>query len=296
MIVGNLTIDRISLEDYKSIVAMGGSSAYASLAARRLGARVGIVSKVGGDFPDEYVVLLSRNGINTEWLKRLPHLTTTRFLLRYGGETRTLTLLGRCEAIRREDVLGVESKAVHFGAVAGEVTANVVEYLSNRCEISSLDLQGFVRSFDEEGNVRVDRKVGEDVLSRVDVVKSSEEELTASTGVKDVLDAARKVSALGSSVVLVTRGGRGSLLLHGEKCYEVPAYEPRRVVDPTGAGDVFIGSFLAEYIKKKDPLWCSSVASASSSLAVEGVALSMGSRDDVADRASFVFRRIGEIS
>ena len=41
--------------------------------------------------------------------------------------------------------------------------------------------------------------------------------------------------------------------------------------DPTGAGDAFIGAFLAEYVSGKDPEWCSCVGSAASSFVVEGI-------------------------
>lgn len=44
--------------------------------------------------------------------------------------------------------------------------------------------------------------------------------------------------------LLITYGARGSHLWIGDDCYEIPAVAPRRVVEPTGAGDAFRGGLL----------------------------------------------------
>ena len=76
---------------------------------------------------------------------------------------------------------------------------------------------------------------------------------------------------LGPEIVIVTMGAKGSVLSVQGATYDVPACKSKRVVDPTGAGDVFIGGFLTEYIRQKDPFWCACVGSAAASLVVEDV-------------------------
>jgi len=49
--------------------------------------------------------------------------------------------------------------------------------------------------------------------------------------------------------------------------------------DPTGAGDVFLGGFMIEFLRGEDPLWCASVGTAVASCIVE----TLGPRID-ADR------------
>lgn len=255
---------------------------------------VGIASKVGGDFPDEYIIWLGRNGIDVKWIKRVPDSLTTRFLIDYRGESRTLKLLSRCEEIRREDVAEVRSKAVHFGSVANEITKEVVEFLTERSEVSSIDLQGFIRSFDPKGLVTL-KKLDRGEVVPVDLLKCSDDELIAATGQNDLIKASWTLKKLGLRVILATRGDQGALVTYGDGCYEIPAYKPKRVLNPTGAGDVFIGSFIAEYLKGKDILWCASIASSSSSFSVEGGLVQMGARDEIDERARSIYERARRI-
>lgn len=107
------------------------------------------------------------------------------------------------------------------------------------------------------------------LLKRVDVLRGSTDEMrlmAGSGGVKWVL---RKLRRLGPSVCILTRSGRGSILLSDEGLFRIPAYEPEMIVDPTGAGDTFTGSFLLEYANSGDAVWSACVGAAAASIKVE---------------------------
>lgn len=278
----------------KTMVTLGGASTYASLAAKRHGLSVAIVSKVGGDFPDEYAVWLARNGIDVKWIKRVPESLTTRFLIDYRNKSRTLKLLSRCEDIRCEDVAEARSRAMHFGPVANEIAMDVVDFLKKRCEVSSIDLQGFIRSFDPRGSMTL-KKLDRSGFVPADILKCSDDELIAATERKDLIEASWELIKLGFGVILVTRGERGAIVTHIDGCYEIPAHRTKRVTNPTGAGDVFLGSFMAEYLRGKDIPWCASVASSSSSFAVEEGLMEMGKRDEIIDRARSIYDGVKRI-
>jgi sulfofructose kinase len=59
-----------------------------------------------------------------------------------------------------------------------------------------------------------------------------------------LLDVARALRDEGPRVVVVTEGEHGSWCASPEGEFHTPAFEPPRVVDTTGAGDVFHGAFL----------------------------------------------------
>jgi sugar/nucleoside kinase (ribokinase family) len=104
--------------------------------------------------------------------------------------------------------------------------------------------------------------------------------------------AAKKIQDYGVKIVIITRGMRGSTLFFDDSLYNVPACKSRLVLDPTGAGDAFIGAFLAEYIRGKDPVWCACVGSASASFVVEGIGPErFGERQETYERAKEIYEK-----
>jgi len=297
LVVGHLTLDTIIAKNGSSKSSLGGPPTYASLQAKRLGANVIILSKVGIDFPEDYFAWLSRVGVDLTGLSRVQTAPTTRFFLRYINETRVLQLKARCEPIRPEDLpKNLTSKGIHVGPVAGEISVGTVRRLSKITSIISLDPQGFVRSFDESGFASDRLHVDPRILRYVTVFKATESELKVAVGSGDIFSAASKVSRLGPKIVIITKGMKGSIMLLGEIRYFIPPGNPQFIVDLTGAGDVFIGGFMAEYIRGEDPMWCAAVGSAAASFKVEGVGpLSLGTKNAVFERARQILDGIKEL-
>jgi sugar/nucleoside kinase (ribokinase family) len=87
-------------------------------------------------------------------------------------------------------------------------------------------------------------------------------------------------------------GAQGSVLSTQGTVYHVPACKSARVVDPTGAGDAFIGGFLTEYTRQKELLWCACVGSAAASLVVEDVGTTFfGEKAEIYRRASVIYEK-----
>jgi 2-dehydro-3-deoxygluconokinase len=94
------------------------------------------------------------------------------------------------------------------------------------------------------------------------------------------------VRSQGVRIVIVTLGAEGALVSVEDTIHRVPAYKPEKFVDPTGAGDAFIGAFLAEYARGENCAWCSHVGSAAASLVVEGIGpTSFGDKEEIYRRA-----------
>jgi sugar/nucleoside kinase (ribokinase family) len=113
------------------------------------------------------------------------------------------------------------------------------------------------------------------------------------TGLADLQLAMEKIRDYGARIVIVTRGMKGSKLLFEGKLYDIPACKPKIVRDPTGAGDAFIGAFLAEYVKGKDPISCACIGSSSASFVVEGVRPDVfGEKEEICARASKIYEKV----
>jgi len=293
--VGHFSIDLITSPRIVSPKpTLGGPSTYVSLAAAKLGAKVSVVSKVGKDFPRAYIKWLRTSNIDLAGLKRVNEALTTRFVLRYlNGWKRTLQLKARAPPILVSDLPNwLQTRAIHVAPIANELLEDAVTKLRKATGILSLDPQGFVRSFDPQGNARLKHWREKSVLEQVNVYKSSEDEIKMVTGKANIQLAAKRIQDYGVKIVIVTRGMRGSTLLFDHTFYNVTACQSRFILDPTGAGDAFIGAFLAEYVHGKDPVWCTCVGSASASFVVEGVGpKSFGEREETYERAREIYEK-----
>jgi len=195
--------------------------------------------------------------------------------------------------IRVEDLPNpLKANIIHLAPIAGEITYEVAEKLKSCTEILSLDPQGLVRDFDENGNVTLKQPTDRRILGLIDVFKSTPKEIQTLTGLSDVDSAVKAVHNRGASIVIVTLGAEGAVVSVEDTIHRVPAYKPEKLVDPTGAGDAFIGAFLAEYSRGEDCAWCSHVGSAAASLVVEGLGpTSFGDKEEIFRRAHVLYEK-----
>ena len=75
---------------------------------------------------------------------------------------------------------------------------------------------------------------------------------------------------MGKAFPIITLAERGSVLIYDDNEFQIPAYKTE-AIDPTGAGDVYGGSFIVEYLRTHDYVESALFASAASSLMVEQV-------------------------
>jgi len=294
--IGHLCIDHILLPDSDvPFVTLGGSAAYVSFAARRLGAKATVISKVGGDFPTAYFWWLKDEGVDLSWIVKVGDACTTRFELKYNRylSSRILRLRNKAPNITVADLpTSLKAKTIHIAPIASEITFDVVEKLRSCANVLSLDPRGLVRNFDDKGNVTHGPLKEERILELIDIYKSSSAEIEAVTKTSDVKLAIKKIHDFGIKTVIVTLGIKGALVSAEESLYQVPAYKPEKIVDPTGAGDAFIGGFLAEFVKGKDCLWCACVGSAVASLVVEARGPTFfGNKRQIYERAKALYEK-----
>ncbi|MCD6341712.1 MAG: hypothetical protein J7L83_02515, partial [Thaumarchaeota archaeon] len=146
-IAGHLTIDEVVSKDF-SHRCMGGVSCYAALAARLLGAEVNVISKIGVDFPKEYLQLLRSAGVNISGVSIEPESKSTFFRITYFDDERRLRLLSRAGDL---SIIDLEGDAIYLGPVAWEINLDEIGELAKKHERVMLDPQGLMRITDENG-------------------------------------------------------------------------------------------------------------------------------------------------
>jgi sugar/nucleoside kinase (ribokinase family) len=93
------------------------------------------------------------------------------------------------------------------------------------------------------------------IRSKVDVLFANEAELKSLYQVDD-FDAALAAARKDAKVAAVTRSEKGSVVIKGGETHAVPAAPVARVVDTTGAGDLYAAGFLFGYTHGKPLAEC----------------------------------------
>ena len=88
----------------------------------------------------------------------------------------------------------------------------------------------------------------EELLELCDIVIASEKFAANFTGDANPENSARKLFGESRKFAAVTLGSDGSVGFDGKIIIKQPAF-PVKVVDSTGAGDVFHGAFIHQYVK-----------------------------------------------
>ncbi|KAB2616527.1 hypothetical protein D8674_023115 [Pyrus ussuriensis x Pyrus communis] len=225
LIAGNYCHDILFKDDVILAETLGGAASFISNVFDGVSVPCNLVSKVGPDFaysvPRDPIVV--------------PDCKTTLFHAHFdsgvgGGERRDRVLqrVRACDPIRPSDLPEYRFDFGMAVGVAGEITVETVEKLVETCSTVVVDIQALIRAFDGvDGTVKL---VGLKesgffhLLPRIGFLKASAEEALFLE-----LEEVRKLCC-----VVVTNGRRGCKVYWGDG-----------EVDPTGAGDSFLGGFVA---------------------------------------------------
>ena len=295
-VIGHLSIDTILLPTRKlPFVVLGGAATYTSFAAKRLEATASVISRVGGNFPEAYLWWLRQEGVDLSGVTKKADEPSTCFELKYNEvlSDRVLKLKSKGAPITLADVpKDLQAKAIHIAPIANEVSFEVVEHLKKCADVLSIDPQGLLRSFDEAGNVTENTSLDTTIFSLINIYKSSQNEIYRLTGESELKPAIKAIHDVGVETVIVTLGAKGSVLSVEGAQYNIAACPSQVLVDPTGAGDVFIGGFLTEYLRQKDSTWCACVGSAAASVVVEGLGPTyFGKKEEIYQRAKTLYEK-----
>jgi sugar/nucleoside kinase (ribokinase family) len=114
------------------------------------------------------------------------------------------------------------------------------------------------------------------IKAGVDIVFSNEAEITSLLEENDFDLAVEKSRGL-AEIVIITRGAQGSLILNGDKTERILLPSGLKVVDTTGAGDLYASGFLYGYTNGKNLAECGGLAT----IAASEIISHIGARPEV---------------
>jgi len=254
LVIGHLAKDRTA-EGWR----LGGTAAYASLTASKLGLRAAVLTSAASDL-DPSLLLPDID------VRLLPASETTTFENIYSPEGRLQYVWARAGRIAASDVPREfrEAKVVLLGPLVGEVEEEVAHCFSR--SLLAISTQGWLRAVLPDGRVeQISPRQWRPrlLLKRSRALFVSEEDLPP-TEVEEAL--ARWAAQV--PILAFTRGAGGARLWSERRWRQVPAI-PAQELDPTGAGDVFAGAFLSRYVETGDAWQAALFAAAAASISLE---------------------------
>ncbi|WP_308244953.1 PfkB family carbohydrate kinase [uncultured Prevotella sp.] len=241
--IGHITKDKI-ITPRQTVYMAGGTSFYFSYAFSHLPQNVSfqLVTKLGeGEMKS--VEDMRQAGIDVQVY---PSSHTVYFENKYGDNQndRTQRVLERADPFTVDEMREVNAGVYHLGSLlSDDFSTEVVKYLSTKGRIS-IDAQGYLREVRGEKVYPIDWAEKLEILAHTDIIKVNEHEMEVITGFTDPRAAAKCLAEWGVKEVCVTLGSEGSIILAEGKFYDIPAYEPKEIVDATGCGDTYSAGYL----------------------------------------------------
>jgi ribokinase len=295
--VGGLRADFVITAEGRVILNQhGGNALYAAAGIKIWTDGVGIVGRVGSNFPPDWLDQAQAAGFDLAGVHRLPTWQETRTFYAYRPDGRRqdthpdqhFAALGRPTPTELE---GYTSSTVDHGSPdprplsltvddfppsyhrAGGVHVAPYDLWTHRHLVPALAQAGTpVLTLDPNYGYASPQHAGTvcALLPHVTAFLPSALEAEGLLGSTSPPEAARSFARRGARTVVIKLGQRGALVLEANRGTPrlVPAY-PTRVEDPTGAGDAFCGGYLVGYLETGDPVRAAQYGTVSASFAIE---------------------------
>jgi sugar/nucleoside kinase (ribokinase family) len=257
-VVGHILKERVIFPDRVLYPVLGSPAAYSSICLARLSNKVGIVTRIGDDFPRQLLEVFAQAGVRQEGVI-IGAASTTNELIYHPDGHKTLKFLTRAAKIDYADIPPgyLDAPIIYLCPMDHEIEEATIERLSKKKRFMMVDLGGFGGATTANHPLVKDGMELRRLCPFFDVVKASIEDLEYILGIgsSDYADAAETLLGWGARIVVVTLGREGAYVSTGGRREFFPAYwqDQQSVLDQTGAGDCFAAGFLSAFLVTQDP-------------------------------------------
>src|SRR3954465_3915490 len=238
LIVGSTALDSIKTPKAENPRLLGGSASHAAVAASFF-SPVKLVGVVGEDFPRRYVQLYKKHRIDLEGLQILPGKTfhwSGEYELNMNNRRTLLTELGVFETFT--PTLPKAHQNAPFVLLAN-IAPSLQLHVLNQMQRPKFVVAD---TMDLWLNIALADLIK--LVKRLDAFVLNDSEAHMLTKEDNMFSAIKKIHKMGPKYVIIKKGSHGSVLSGPKGFFICPAYPLHCVVDPTGAGDSFVGGMI----------------------------------------------------
>lgn len=239
LILGSVALDTIETKYGKAENLLGGSATYATIAAGLYGDAIP-VGIVGDDFPKDGLDIFEKFSKNLKDLDQQPG-GTFKWGGKYhenGDDRDTLfTDLGVFENFNPSIHTSNKNASWLFLAnIHPSLQLSVLEQCTNAPLVVTDTMNLWIDSTPKELKK---------IISKTNILLINESELHLLTKEQNVDKSIKEVLSMGPEKVIVKFGSKGAKCFSENENIAVGVYPVKKVIDPTGAGDVFGGGFIS---------------------------------------------------
>jgi fructokinase len=250
----------------------GGSVANSIVGLSQLGTKAGFIGKISDDeFGNNYEEGLKKENVEYFYSKKKEELPTgTCLILVTPDSERTMcTFLGTAGKINENDI---NSDAINKSEIIflegylwdeGEPKKAFDKAINNanKVAMSLSDLFCVDRHKPHFLNL---------VKNKLDITFANEQEITSLIEAKsfdEVINFSKQLNKL----IIITRGDKGAVAVNGDEVVESDIQKNLKVVDLTGAGDLFAAGFLHGYVNNLSAKECLEIGTTMSSKVIQQI-------------------------
>ena len=246
LVIGTTALDSIKTPKSENPRLLGGSASHAAVASSFF-APTRLMGVVGGDFPAKYLTLFKKHGICLQGLERVKDGKTFHWSGEYEvnmNNRRTVeTVLGVIEHWQPALPAAYESTPfVLLANISPGVQQRVLDQISKAKFVIADTMDLWL-------NIALPEVLT--LLKRIDCLVLNDSEARQLVSDDNVVSALTKIHRMGPKYVIIKKGEHGSILSGPKGLFIAPAYPLRKVVDPTGAGDSFVGGLIGYLAAQK---------------------------------------------
>jgi len=242
-------------------VVAGGSVANSMAGIAHLKGKSSFIGKINADeFGDMYKKSLEDISVHFPYIQKNEHLPTgTSIILITPDSERTMcTYLGISSHLAAEDIS--ENNILDYGLIFLEgylwdkgISEKMFKHVINlakknkiKVAMSLSDIFCVTRHKQDFNNL---------LKNNLDILIGNENEINELTNKKNLLESINQLKEF-NKLIVITRSEKGSLAIQDNEIINCESIKTDKVLDVTGAGDLFAAGFLKEYIENSDIKYC----------------------------------------
>ncbi len=257
----------------------GGDTSNAAIAAARQGASVGYITALGQDMPgDSFMALWAREGVDVSTVVRTDRWLTGVYFVTHDTQGhhflhyRTNSAAAMYTAADLPKAAIAAARMFYLSGISQGISNSACDAVFAAIDIARRNSVKVAYDTNYRPRLWPPRRaaaVMHAAMAQTDYALPGIEDVTVLTGLTDPDAMLDFYLRLGPKVVVLKMGESGAYLATPEQRMRIPKHNVQ-VVDATGAGDAFCGSFLARILAGDDPEQAARYASVAAALKCTG--------------------------